>query len=210
MKPWLVVAACGLLSVVVTSCTDSAQGQPTSATSVTSDTSAGSTTTGSTTSRVLPPRPRDIDLTGIDPCDMLTKSQAREMEYDKGYQRPPQHDTNDVTGAPSCSFSSSTSGSGLLISPVTTEDASVWLTNPERETVNPPEKTTVDGFPALRIKPKPTDDLPNNCHLIIDVHDGQYIDIFVNNLSGEPAPASTYCTEADKVAGLAIETTGSR
>lgn len=208
MKPWLVVAACGLLSIVVSSCTDSAQGQPTAATSVPS---AGSTTTESTTtSRVLPPRPRDIDLTGTDPCEMLTKDQAREMTYDKGYQRPPMHDTNDVTGAPDCSFSSSTSGHGLLIAAVTTEDASVWLTNPDRETVDPPQKTTVVGFPALRFEPKPTDDLPDNCHLIIDVHDGQYIDIFVNDLNGDPAPPSTYCAEADKVAPLAIETAENR
>jgi uncharacterized protein DUF3558 len=103
VKPLFLGVVGGAVLLIASACDGTASGTPTPAGS----TGASSTTSApSATSRLLPPRPRDLDLAGVDPCRMLTVAQARELDYDKGYQLKPQPGTNDITGTPDCGFSS--------------------------------------------------------------------------------------------------------
>ena len=77
MKQRTSVAVLGLLSVVVLGgCTSHATGEPTPRTTA-GGPGASSTALTATTSRLLPPRPRDIDVSGLDPCKALTTDQEK-------------------------------------------------------------------------------------------------------------------------------------
>ena len=154
---------------------------------------------------MLPPRSKDLDLTGLDPCKALTTDQAKELQYDAGYELEPMPGTDGITGAPNCTYSSSSRDVGALIIPVTTEGAEQWLTNPDRETDVQPVQTTVAGFPALELKLPDT----KSCKVMLDVHDGQQLDVFSLDLGGGPKDVEAYCNEAKKVAGMVIETVNS-
>jgi hypothetical protein len=174
---------------------------------------AAQTTTvpAATTSRLLPPRPRDIDVTGLDPCKALTFAQEKELEYDTGWQDSPVPDHDGISGAPNCSYQSRSREFGSLIAFVTNADAEVWLTDPSHKPELTPKKVTVSGFPALQITVRPTEPLPDKCKIIVDVHDGQYIDVFSSKLVGGGVTGSkTYCEEAKKVAAMVIANTENR
>jgi hypothetical protein len=147
-----------------------------------------------------------VDLTGVDPCKALTREQSKQLDYDAGYQLSPTPGTDGITGAPNCAYSSINRNVGSLVTVVTTEGAESWLTNPERKTKVKPVQVTVAEFPALQVKATDT----NSCEVMLDVHDGQQLDILSADAGNGPKDAETYCQEANKVAGLVLETVESR
>jgi uncharacterized protein DUF3558 len=172
---------------------------------------ATTTAPTSTTSRLLPPRPRNLDVNGLDPCKALTITQSKQLEYDRGWQHPPIADVDGISGEPNCSYESRTREFGSLITFVTNADAEVWLTDPGHKPELPPKKTTVSGFPALQITVRPTEPLPDKCVIIVDVHDGQYIDVLAARLPGGGVTGfKPYCQEAQRVAAMVIENAENR
>ncbi|TDQ05124.1 DUF3558 domain-containing protein [Labedaea rhizosphaerae] len=164
-----------------------------------------------TTSRLLPPRPRDVDVSGLDPCKALTDEQEKELQYNRGWQSPPIADVDGITGAPNCAYGSAPREFGSLISFVTNANVDVWLTDPEYKTDLPPTKTTVSGFPALQITVPRSAPLPDKCTILVDVHDGQYINVFSSRLAGGGVTGSAaYCQEAKKVAAMVLENAENR
>jgi len=170
-------------------------------------------TTESSDSRfadLLPPRPRELDLTGVDPCgDLLTDQQLRELNYDRGYARPPGPDTSAIHGGPNCTFGSTGLSGGpsrnmaSLVGISTTEGALAWITDPARTPDERPEVVTVEGFSAL-VLPHPS--LPDNCKVVVDTAEGQYLEVASSPDSGEDTVLAPYCAEAERVAGMAIRT----
>jgi hypothetical protein len=165
---------------------------------------------------VLPPRPRELDLTYVNPCtDVLTMDQLHQLAYDLGYQRQPILGKSDIHGGPSCLFSSTDPpdqpsrdlASLVLIS--TSEGAEVWLTDPRRKP--PPDKyrlVTVMGYPAL-VLPHPF--IVDNCDLVVDVHKGQYLEVDSSpGTSKSGTSPDPYCAEAQKVAGMIIQNLSAR
>src|SRR5690242_11334016 len=78
---------------------------------------SGAPTTSESTdpkfAHLLPPRPRELDLVGVDPCkDLLTNQQLHELDYDLGYARPPKPDHSDIHGGPDCTFASNGGAGG--------------------------------------------------------------------------------------------------
>jgi hypothetical protein len=158
----------------------------------------------------LPPRPRELDLTGVDPCaDLLTDQQLRELDYDLGFALPPGPDHSDFHGGPNCTFGSTGLAGGTsrnmasLVGISTTEGALTWVTDPTRALDERPDVITVDGFSAL-VLPHPR--LPDNCKVVVDTADGQYLEVSSSADTGEGASMAPYCDEAERVAGMAIQT----
>ncbi|MFB9904652.1 DUF3558 domain-containing protein [Allokutzneria oryzae] len=170
-----------------------------------------SITTGEPTttrpSRALPPRPRDIPLAGVDACQVLTDDQLRQLGY--SLKRSPV--ANNRTGESQCDVANqfgSAPNYGTLITVSTSEDASVWL-SPERQgDIASNLRTTIEDFPALKLTGKTFKD---NCQIIVDVADGQHLDILTNSATGarseNPEP---FCTQSQTIAEMAIRTLSAR
>ena len=187
---------------IASSCSDSGPGTP----PLQSTPTMASTPTTTATSRLLPPRSADLDLTGLDPCKALTEAQGKQLDYDRGWERPPTPDFDYLTKTPNCSYGSSQREFGSIIAFVTSEDAQTWLTDPRRDTGVRPQVTTVSGFPALQITVPNSKKMHDNCQIVVDVHDKQYIDVFSDQLVGGHVTGSApYCTEARKVAAMVLE-----
>lgn len=168
-------------------------------------------TTGDSLSEKLPPRTRDLDLTGVDPCtDVLTDQQLRELAYDLGYNRPPLPEDSKVHDGPTCTYSSTGSSGNTnrdivaRIGVTTSQGAETWLTDPDREaSAELAEPATVEDFPAL-VMPHP--DFSDSCMVIVDTADGQYLSVAASPASGEGTSPDPYCAEAERVAGMIIQT----
>lgn len=159
---------------------------------------------------ILPPRPAELDLRDVDPCtDLLTDRQLRELRYDLGYARPPVPDHSDIHGGPDCTFSSTSSGGSdnrnvvTLVGISTTEGALTWVTDPARVPENRPDVVAVDRYSAL-VLPNPA--LPDDCLVVVDTAEGQYLEVSAGPAMGEQPSADPYCAEAERVAGMAIQT----
>jgi hypothetical protein len=200
------VVALVVVLIVVTQPDGTAQ--PASTTTTSAPATRPTTTS---TSHLLPPRPRDVDVSGLDPCKALTFAQEKELEYDTGWQDTPVPDNDGISGAPNCAYQSRTREFGSLIAFVTNAGADVWLTDPNHKPDLTPKKTTVSGFPALQITVRPTAPLPDKCRIIVDVHDGQYLDVFSSKLvGGDVTGSKPYCEEAKNVAAMVIENAENR
>ncbi|MGB3439465.1 MAG: DUF3558 domain-containing protein [Actinophytocola sp.] len=159
---------------------------------------------------ILPPRPGELDLTGVDPCaDLLTEPQLRELRYDLGYARPPLPDHSDIHGGDDCTFSSTGGAGGVdrnfgtLVGISTTEGALTWVTDPHRAPDTRPDVVTVEKYSAI-VLPHPK--LPDDCLVVVDTAEGQYLEVAVSPAVGEDDSADPYCQEAARVAGMAIQT----
>src|SRR5262245_48991484 len=82
-------------------------GSPSSIPETTIETTTVSSAPPSSSHRLLPPRPRELSLTGVDPCnDVLTRSQLHELAYDLGYERAPYLGEVSVDNGRTCTYSS--------------------------------------------------------------------------------------------------------
>ncbi|MGB3439467.1 MAG: DUF3558 domain-containing protein [Actinophytocola sp.] len=190
--------------VVLTGCAVSNTGDPAT------DGPHSSDSSDSRFADLLPPRTRELDLSGVDPCtDLLTIQQLRELRYDLGYARPPLADHSDIHGGVDCTFSSTGSAGGVgrnlrvLVGISTTEGALTWVTDPNRTPETRPDVVTVDRYSAL-VLPHPL--LPDNCLIVVDTAEGQYLEVWVSPALGEDESVDPYCAEAARVAGMAIQT----
>ncbi|HEX2130896.1 MAG TPA: DUF3558 domain-containing protein [Actinophytocola sp.] len=173
--------------------------------------SPSSPTASTTSADLLPPRPRDLDLTGVDPCtDVLTDAQLRELVYDIGYESAPVPTESDIVRGPICKFGSSTpiheTGRDLstLIIISLSEGAQAWLTDPRRaSSAELSRQTSVEGFPAL-VLPHPR--FGDHCTVVVDTADGQYLAASSTPDAGNDTSYDRYCTEAERVAAMGIRT----
>jgi hypothetical protein len=173
-------------------------------------TSPTSETTDPRFADLLPPRPRELDLTGVQPCtDLLTGQQLRELDYDRGFVRPPPADRSDIHGGPNCLFGSTALTGGpnrnmsSLVGVSTSEGALAWVTDPLRTPKDQPDVVTVEGFSAL-VLPHPR--LPDNCLVVVDTAQGQYLEVDSSPDTGQGGGYDLYCAEAERVAAMAIQT----
>jgi hypothetical protein len=157
---------------------------------------------------ILPPRIRELNLAAVDPCtDLFTEPQLRELRYDLGYARPPLPDHSDIHGGPDCTYSSTGAAGGVdrnmvaLIGISTTEGALVWITDPYRMLKSRPTVVIVAGYAAI-VLPHPK--FPDNCLLVVDTAEGQYLEVAVGPARGKDDTYDPYCAEAERLAGMAI------
>jgi uncharacterized protein DUF3558 len=155
----------------------------------------------------LPPRPRDIDLTDVDPCTLLTSAQLGELQYDPNVHSPM---VDAITDSPTCAYVSPGRNVSAMVSTVRGERASDWLTDPQRHPFLPPKPITVAGFPALQVLPTPNARSLGGCVVVVDVHDGQYLmvqstitDRYSDVVEPDPRP---YCAEDETITEKVIDT----
>ena len=202
-RPLSVTGSILLVAGIASGCSDPGDGAPLPQHTPTTTSSSMPATT--VTSRLLPPRPANLDLNGMDPCKALTEAQEKQLDYDRGSERPPIPDIDHVTKAPNCAYGSREREFGSLIAFATTESADTWITEPSRDTGVRPEVTVVSGFPALQVRVPESKPDHNNCQILVDVNDQQYIDVFSNQLVGGHVTGSApYCAEARKVAAMVL------
>jgi hypothetical protein len=207
VKIHTVAAVVGVLAMLA-GCADDVSGEPSSG----GDPSASPTgeTSDPKYADLLPPRPRELDLTGVDPCaDLLTDQQLRELDYDLGYARPPLPGKSNIHGGPDCTFASNGGAGGSdrnvssLVGISTTEGASTWVTDPAREPDTRPEVADIEGFSAL-VLPNPR--FPDDCLVVVDTAEGQYLQVSSGESTGGADDPAPFCQEAKTVAGMAIQT----
>ena len=215
MRTHRLLVAAALLGAL-TACTVEKTGSPNpgnggQSRSNTANSSRAPSSSSTSTARVLPQRPRELDLTGVNPCtDVLTRDQLHQLAYDLGYQRKPQAGKSDIHGGQACLYASTSPPDqpsrdiASLITISTSEGAEAWLNDPRRK--RSPDQyrvTTILGFPAL-ILPNPA--VVDNCDVVVDVHSGQYLE--VNPSSGGSKRGTSpdpYCAEGQRVAELVVQ-----
>ena len=156
--------------------------------------------TPESTGPVLPPRPRELPLDGIDACSLLTPAQRAELGL-------------DGLALPSQTTSTLFAGRACAISGFEPRDVAVGLTLATRngiEALIEPGRvrdqltlTAVLDFPAVIARPA----ISNACSVDIDVADGQFLDVLFRDAgTSPPIPQEQLCNDAVKIAEAALRT----
>ncbi len=147
----------------------------------------------------LPPRPREIDLTGVETCTLLTPEQQRRLGTDRA---PVASVETDRYGNPYCHFGKSISSPRFTytVKVVTQEDATVYLTS-ERDAVA--RVVSAAGFPAVEARP-PGDE--RSCFTFVSTKDGQYLNVQYGESTGSNDTTEVACEKARVAAELAMLT----
>ncbi len=185
------LAAAGALALAATGCT----GPSTGSVGAPGQTSAAPAISAT----ALPPRPREIDLTGVDTCTLFTTEQQRQL----GTDRPPGFSNYpDRYGNRPCSYGKSLSSPrfGYSIKIVTQEDATVYLTGERDVTAR---VVMVAGFPAVENR-RPTDE--RGCFVDVSTKDGQYLSIQYAESTGSNDTPEVACEKARTSAEMAMLT----
>ncbi len=147
----------------------------------------------------LPPRPRELDLTGVDACILLTPEQQRQLGTDTppGFTKYP-----DRYGNPRCDYGKNRSSPyfGYSIKVVTQEDVTVYLSGQRDVTAR---VVSAAGFPAVENR-SPGDE--RGCFVDVSTKAGQYLSIQYSESTGSNDTTEVACEKARVVAELATQT----
>ncbi|MDR7301337.1 DUF3558 domain-containing protein [Haloactinomyces albus] len=144
----------------------------------------------------LPPRPADLPLNGIDPCELLTAQQRARLGFDR---EPLTAAAPGFGNVATCNFRNSTAQVGARLSLVTGESMDVWTSDAARVRATPVE---IAGFPALVVR---TPELNLACNVAVDVAEGQHVDVlYRNDGANPPPPLHRLCAGAKRVAEAAV------
>ena len=152
---------------------------------------------------VLPDRPRDVPLDGVDPCALLTAAQRAELGLD-GTPRPYLGSPNELMG-PTDACSVSGFGS-RAISFAIRLSVSRGIEGFTDARVDPPVvPIEVAGFPAV-LSPPP-DYMADNCVVAVDVAPGQTLAVLLRD-GGRlpPIPVAELCADVPRYAAEVMAT----
>lgn len=154
-------------------------------------------------------RPRSLDLSGVDPCTLLTERQLAAFAVD-GPLRPGTARGNSVlAGSPGCTGSSLEQQHGFLIIASTEMGLPEFLSkiqaNPARKNV------TVGQFPAVEEESPASapERGSGECYVNVDVADGQLLEVQFSQIAASQEkrlPIETLCAKAREVAEAALTT----
>ncbi|MEV0702087.1 DUF3558 domain-containing protein [Saccharopolyspora sp. NPDC050389] len=144
----------------------------------------------------LPPRPFELALDGVDPCELLTADQRNQL----GFDREPLPGSEAGFGdAATCSYRNTTAKVGARLALITTESMGVWTDDTAQVESSP---VVIGGFPALVIK---TPGLDLSCNVAVDVAELQHLDVLYRDDGGQPpSPVDQLCAGAQRVAEDAL------
>lgn len=141
-------------------------------------------------------RPRDLDLTGKDPCVLVPEEDLSAFDIDKAGVP----ERNKDFDAPACYYSGNEHAYWVML--VTDEGIDAWSDgtyNAEVDEIDP-----VDGFPAITTY---TDLDPNACDVVVDVADSQFLRTTVLPYDSDVA-FSESCELAHELAESAVSGLG--
>ena len=151
---------------------------------------------------LLPPRPREVRLDGVDPCSLLTAEQRAGLGLDSKPQRSLPYVQLFHGAVPTCTVSGPSPDAVLLVSgAVTTAGVERWSESDVAAKIQP---ALVAGFPALIAVPTRFADY---CNVEIDVAPGQLLDVQFGG--GGPQAAIDQvelCSRAARSAELMMQT----
>ncbi len=167
---------------------------------------AGCTTTvegtaSAPTGVLLPPRPREVRLDGVDPCSLLTPEQRRALDLD-GTPRYTNTYTELFRGdVPTCTITGYTGRPiALAIGTVTTVGIERWQSGDLAARTEP---ATVAGFPAVVAVPSR---FTNYCSVEVDVAPAQLLDVQLSDGGGlPPVGQDELCSRARRAAAELIK-----
>ena len=155
---------------------------------------------------LLPPRPREVRLDGVDPCSLLTPEQRAGL----GLTTEPHSSKPYVElfrgNVPTCTSRGPSPEDILLVAgAVTTAGVERWTESDVAAITRP---TTVAGFPAIIAAPTRFDDY---CNVEVDVAPGQLLDVqFGGGSPLAPIPQGELCVRANRTADQMMTTLLSR
>ena len=151
---------------------------------------------------LLPPRPREVRLDGVDPCSLLTPEQRAGL----GLTSEPSYSSSYVAlfrgQVPTCTLHSSQPSSVILgIGTVTTVGIERWR---EPDLSTDLHATAIVGFPAVVAVPRQS---KAYCGVEVDVATGQLLDVQVlDGGDAPPVPQGDLCIRAEQSAGEMVRT----
>ena len=150
---------------------------------------------------LLPPRPKELRLDGVDPCTLLTAEQRTTL----GFESEPRNGTIAASAlyrgdVPICTMRGFTGdASSVGIGVVTTAGIDLWTTGGLDADVTP---TTVGGFPAVVAVPRR---FTEYCSVDVDIAPGQLIDVQFRDGGNRPQiPQRDLCVRAQQTAEAAV------
>lgn len=176
---------------------DVAEPQPTPVSTPQPSTSPPSpTSTPQPSTSALPPRPVDIPLNGIDPCEVLTAQQRSNLGFDRD---PLPGSAPGFGDAATCSFRNSAAEVGARLSLVTGESMDVWTNDTAQVRTTP---VVLADFPGLVIR---NPELDLSCNVAVDIAEGQHLDVlYRSDGANSPPPLPQLCAGAKQVAEAAV------
>ncbi len=175
MRLVLPLVAC----VLAAGCTTAVEGTPSAPTGV-----------------LLPPRPREVRLDGVDPCSLLTPEQRAELGLDGVPRYTDPYAELFGGNVPTCTITGLTREPiAVGIGVVTSAGIERWQSGDLAADVRP---TTIAGFPAVVAVPR---HLTDYCSVEVDVAAGQLLDVQFSDGGGTPPiPQTELCQRAVQVA----------
>ena len=173
-----------LACVLVTGCTQVVEGTPSAPTGV-----------------LLPPRPREVRLDGVDPCSLLTADQWAGLGFDGPLLRSDPTVELFRGPVPTCTISGFGSRPAAVgVGLVTTSGIERWQDSDLAVDITP---TSVAGFPAVVAAPTRS---VTYCSTDVDVARGQLVDVQVLAGSGRAVLSQQeLCARAAATAELVMQ-----
>lgn len=192
-----VMAAAGVLVVVVVVIALTNTGNAVDTVSTQHAPKASTIVTPPTTSTVsLAPRPGTIELAKVNPCKILTPAQRSSLSLDS---TPTPYTDTEFDQAKACSIRGIQSGTETRLALVTSMGVDVWLDDTAQVDAR---ATTVSGYPALIVR---TPGLRIACNVEVDAADNEFLDVlFRDGGNTPPIPQDALCQDAQQVAADAV------
>ena len=148
------------------------------------------------TTPVLPARPGNLPLTGVNPCTILTADQRTSLSLDS---TPTPYTDQAFDKAKACSMRGIEAGTEARLALVVDMGVDVWLSDEAQVQAQP---VTVAGYPALVVR---TPGLDDACNVEVDTGQDQFMDVlFRDGGNTPPIPQNTLCLGAQRVAEAAV------
>ncbi|WP_219416301.1 DUF3558 domain-containing protein [Pseudonocardia nigra] len=180
----LLIAAAALLAACTTEAPGKAEPAPTSS---------------APTGLVLPPRPFELPLDGVDPCSLLTPDQRESIGLTDDVLRSASS-APGFTG-PTCTMQGYEPRAISVEFALATSNGIEVLTESEYLT-DELTPITVQGFPAVLARPEH----PTFCSVDVDVADGQFLDVLFADGGRRVISQDQLCRDAVAVAEEAMKT----
>ncbi len=168
-----------LAAACTTACTTTVEGTPSAPTGV-----------------LLPPRPREVRLDGVDPCSLLTAEQRAGLDLD-GEPRYSRSYAELFRGdVPTCTITGYSAKPVVVgVGMVTTAGVERWQLG---ELAAEVRTIIVADFPAVVARPTR---FTNFCSVEVDVAPGQLLDVQISDGGGRPPlPQRELCSRAEETA----------
>jgi hypothetical protein len=198
-----VLASVGLVAAAVLGgCTEVQSGQAVS--TPTQGPPSQTAPSGSTQPSVaIPPRPKELNLTGLKACSLFTDAQLVQLKLDRKRDRTA--DDSQYKGMAECFLDANKPPfASYVATAVTNEGIGAWLTGKRNVEAH---LSSVVGFAAATYWIRGANgNNTDGCTTSVDVAEGQQLMLYVSNDGGHSFTLEQLCQRAEQAAGMAVQT----